>query len=107
MKRAFLTSPSKTEHEHGESQGESETRIPLMTANEIKLIDKTKVFVEIEGIRSILVERLDWRNFPVLVARSRIPPPDLPTLPPLTAASQKFNLASPVYPIYQYQQELK
>lgn len=74
---------SKTEYEHGESQGESETRIPLMTANEIKLIDKTKVFVEMEGIRSIIMERLDWRRFPVLAQRQRIPPPRLSALPGL------------------------
>ena len=78
---------SKTAHTQGESQGESETRRPLMTANEIKLIDKTQVFVEMEGekkgIPSILAERLDHRKIPELAGRLHMKPPEVSLLPEL------------------------
>jgi type IV secretory pathway TraG/TraD family ATPase VirD4 len=73
---------SKNEHE-GEttSTGESEQKIPLIPAHETDLIPATKVIIKRSGIRPILADRLDWRRFPQLQDRRRIPPPQLSKLP--------------------------
>lgn len=99
---------SKTEHEHGESQGASETRRSLKTANEIKLIDKTHVFIEMEGekegIRSILAERLDHRKIPALAGRLNMEPPVVPVLPPLPVKHPN-DFYTPRFPIPLYRME--
>ena len=92
----------------GESQGESETRRSLMTQNEIKLIDKTQVFVEMEGekegIRSILAERLDHRKIPELAGRLSMKPPVVPVLPPLPEKLPN-GFHTPRFPIPLYRVE--
>jgi|SoiMetStandDraft_2_1073263.scaffolds.fasta_scaffold00502_12 type IV secretion system protein VirD4 len=60
---------SKTDHEHGTSEGESEQKIPLMPAHECKRMKKTQVIVEIDGEWSTIAERLDHRNIPELQGR--------------------------------------
>jgi hypothetical protein len=79
-----------------------------MTANEIKLIDKTHVFVEMEGekegIRSILAERLDHRQIPELAGRLNMKPPVVPVLPPLTEKLQN-DFHTPRFPIPIYRVE--
>jgi type IV secretion system protein VirD4 len=76
---------SKTEHESGTSQGESEIRIPLMSADEIRLMDMQEIIGFRSGIRlrPFRARRMDWRRFPVLAQRQRIPPPQLSVLPQL------------------------
>ena len=74
---------SKTDHENGTSQGESEQKIPLLPGHETKLLKPRRVIVQIDGERSTIAKRLDWREFPVLTQRQRIPPPQLSVLPPL------------------------
>jgi type IV secretory pathway TraG/TraD family ATPase VirD4 len=101
---------SKTEHEHGESQGESETRRALMTVDEIKLIRKTQVFVEMEGeqegIRTILAKRLDHREIPALQGRLNMTPPDVPVLQQLTQIPpNNFNPPSFPIPLFHPKQE--
>ena len=63
---------SKNEHENGTSQGENETKIPLMPAHDIKMIGNDEVF----GFRSdfwpFRAKRLDWREFPELTQRAKL-----------------------------------
>jgi type IV secretion system protein VirD4 len=74
---------SKSEHEGGvTSTGESEQRIPLIPAHETDLIGETEVIIKRSGVRPILAQRLDWRRFPELVERRRIPAPQIKELPP-------------------------
>jgi type IV secretory pathway TraG/TraD family ATPase VirD4 len=74
---------SKSEHEGGgATTGESEQRIPLIPAHETDLIGETEVIIKRSGVRPILAQRLDWRRFPELEERRRIPAPKIPELPP-------------------------
>jgi type IV secretory pathway TraG/TraD family ATPase VirD4 len=75
---------STNEHEGGRSQGENEQRVPLMPADAIKQLaeDEEKVFSFRKGVRPIIAKRLDWREFPELVKRANIPPPEVPDLHP-------------------------
>ena len=74
---------SKTDHEGGVSKGESEQRIPLMTAQEIKLLGDDEIIGFRSGFRPFRAKRMDWRRFPILAQRQRIPPPQLFSLPQL------------------------
>jgi type IV secretory pathway TraG/TraD family ATPase VirD4 len=74
---------SKTDYEHGTSQGENEQRIPLMPAHEAKLLKDRGVIVEVDGKRPTIAQRLDWHDFPELVRRANMKPPEVPVLPPL------------------------
>ena len=76
---------SKTDYDHGTSQGENEQRIPLMPAGETKLLKPRRVIVQIDGERSTIAGRLDWRDFPELKQRAKIPPPDVSVLPAFVA----------------------
>ena len=73
---------SKNEHDGGVSTGESEQKIPLIPSHETDLIEDTKVIIKRSGVRPILADRLDWRRFPELEERHRIPPPQLSEIPP-------------------------
>ena len=72
---------SKNEHENGTSNGENETKIPVMPAHEIKMIGND----EIIGFRSdywpFRAKRLDWRDFPELKKRANLPTPRIPVSP--------------------------
>jgi type IV secretion system protein VirD4 len=72
---------SKNTHESGTSQGENEQRVPLMPAHEIELLPKTKVILKHSGIRATIADRLSWHQFPELVRRAALTPPDVPLLP--------------------------
>lgn len=72
---------SKNEHEGGMTTGENEQRIPLVPAHETDLIDDTKVIIKRSGIRPILADRLDFRLFPELEDRQRVPSPQFSELP--------------------------
>jgi type IV secretory pathway TraG/TraD family ATPase VirD4 len=94
---------SKTEHESGTSQGENEQKIPLMPAHEIRLMDMQEIIGFRAGIhlRPLRARRMDWRRFPILAQRQRIPPPQLSVLPHIEdrlteSAGQRIEeLASP------------
>jgi type IV secretory pathway TraG/TraD family ATPase VirD4 len=73
---------SKTDHEHGTSQGENEQRIPLLPAHETKLLKDRRVIVEADGKRPTIAQRLDWHDFPELKRRASIPPPVVAVLSP-------------------------
>ena len=84
---------SKTDHESSTSQGENEQKIPLLPAHETKLLKPRKVIVQIDGERSTIAKRLDWRDFPELKRRAHIEPPKTPMLPALVESS--FEMAQP------------
>jgi type IV secretion system protein VirD4 len=94
---------SLTEHESGTSQGENEQKIPLMPAHEIRLMDMQEIIGFRAGIRlrPFRARRMDWRRFPVLAQRQRIPPPQLSVLPHIedrlneSAGQRVEQLASP------------
>jgi type IV secretory pathway TraG/TraD family ATPase VirD4 len=86
---------SKTDHEQGSSQGENEQKIPLLPAHETKLLKPRQVIVQIDGERSTIAKRLDWRDFPELVRRAHIEPPKIPVVSPLGSAEPLPALAQP------------
>jgi type IV secretory pathway TraG/TraD family ATPase VirD4 len=77
---------SKTDHEHGTSQGESEQKIPLMSDYETKLLKPHQVIVQMDGDRPTIAERLNWHDFPQLEQRGAYTPPRIPVLPPAVAS---------------------
>jgi len=74
---------SKTEHEGSVSHGTAEQRIPLMTAQEIKLLSDEDIIGFRSGLRPFRAKRMNWQRFPLLRQRQTIPPPELPLLPQL------------------------
>jgi len=72
---------SKTDHQHGESVGESEQKIPLMPGYETKLLKDGKVIVQYDGERSTIAQRLNWHDFPQLEKRGNMTPPKPSLLP--------------------------
>jgi type IV secretion system protein VirD4 len=66
-----------------ESLGLSEQGVPLMTAQEIKQLRDEEIIGFHRRLPPFKATRLDWRNFPLLVQRKHIPPPQLSALPPL------------------------
>jgi hypothetical protein len=63
-----------------------------MTLQEISEL-KTQVIGLQLGRKPFLIERMDWREFPNLVARTKIPPPELPTLSPVFAKLPTLSYA--------------
>jgi type IV secretory pathway TraG/TraD family ATPase VirD4 len=98
---------SKSEHEGGgATTRESEQRIPLIPAHETDLIGETEVIIKRSGIRPILAERLDWRRFPELVERRRIPAPKISELPPFDENPSWHTQALPIAPTWLLSPEL-
>ena len=52
-----------------------------MPAHETELLPDTKVILKRSGIRATIEERLSWHQFPELVRRAALTPPDVPILP--------------------------
>jgi len=87
---------SRTAYERGDSIGESEQRIPVMTPDEIKRIGDEKVFVFPPGnTRAFLTRRLDHRRFALLRQRIGMKPPEVPDLAPIPRSETdegKYNI---------------
>ncbi len=66
------------------SQGRSEQGVPLMTAQDIKLIEDDDIIGFHRKLRPFRAKRMDWQNFPVLAERKNMPAPLLAALPELT-----------------------
>ena len=79
---------SRTEYERGASTGESEQRIPLMSPQELKLLDDEEVIGFRNKLRPFRLRRLDWRRFPELVKRASMKPPVVPNLPAIQVQHQ-------------------
>src|SRR5512132_2487535 len=65
------------------SQGLSEQGVPLLTAGEIKMMKDEDIIGFHRRLPPFMGKRMDWRRFPMLRQRHNLPPPTLPTLPPL------------------------
>jgi type IV secretion system protein VirD4 len=66
------------------SQGKSEQGISLLTAQEIKQLRDEDIIGFHRNLPPFLATRMDWRQFPFLMERQMMPPPDLSLLPELT-----------------------
>jgi type IV secretory pathway TraG/TraD family ATPase VirD4 len=74
---------SKTMHGSEEAaEGESEQAVSLMTVQDITELSETEIIGIHRNLKPFRAKRMDWRQFPHLVARTEIAPPVLPTLPP-------------------------
>jgi type IV secretion system protein VirD4 len=78
---------SQNKHESGVSEGASEQRIPLMTAQAIKKLGNEQVMVFYRDLDPFRAKRMNWRRFPILKQRQSIPPPLLTQ--PLTPTNKK------------------
>jgi len=75
---------SRTAYGRGESIGESEQRVYVMTPDEIRRIGDEKIIVFPPGdTRAFLTRRLDHRRFPLLRQRIGIKPPEVLDLAPI------------------------
>jgi type IV secretion system protein VirD4 len=74
---------SKTMHGSEEAaEGESEQAVPLMTVQDITELSETEIIGIHRNLKPFRAKRMDWRQFPHLAARTKLPPPELPKLPP-------------------------
>jgi type IV secretion system protein VirD4 len=75
---------SKTTHGHEETaEGESEQAVPLMTIQDITQLSETEIIGVHRNLKPFRATRMDWRQFPHLVERTKLPPPELPYLEPV------------------------
>jgi type IV secretion system protein VirD4 len=65
------------------SQGLSEQAVPLMTAQEIKQLRDEEILGFHRRLPAFKAKRMDWRRFPLLEQRRRMPAPKLSALPRL------------------------
>jgi len=68
---------SHTKHEGYDTQGTSERSGPLMTFHQIRKLEDDEIIAFHRNLSPIKAKRMDWRHFPELVARTKIPPPPL------------------------------
>src|SRR4051812_37109733 len=69
---------SKSLHKGEEfSEGEAETAVHIKTAQEVKAGDDEDIYIEYRNKRPIHARRIDIRNFPELLAMTKIEPPPL------------------------------
>jgi type IV secretory pathway TraG/TraD family ATPase VirD4 len=74
---------SKTLHEDQQTAaGESEQGVSLMTVQDITELSESEIIGIHRNLKPFRAKRMDWREFPHLVKRTKILPPQLPALPP-------------------------
>jgi type IV secretion system protein VirD4 len=74
---------SKTLHVDRETaEGESEQAVSLMTVQDITELSETEIIGIHRNLKPFKATRMDWREYPHLVNRTKIPAPQLPKLPP-------------------------
>jgi type IV secretion system protein VirD4 len=82
--RTSAFASSQTKREGGEvSEGEAEQGVPLMTAWKIKQLKDEDILGFHRHLPPFRAKRMDWRKYPMLAARTRIPAPPLSPLPEL------------------------
>jgi type IV secretion system protein VirD4 len=75
---------SKTTHGHeATAEGESEQAVPLMTVQDITELSETEIIGVHRNLKPFRAKRMDWRQNPHLVERTKMPPPALPQLGPV------------------------
>jgi type IV secretion system protein VirD4 len=87
-------SRSETSREGGgQTQGMSEQRVPLWTANQFKQMRDEDIIVFHHNLPPFLAQRMNWLEHPILKARHALPPPQLSALPPLTPVKPRSPLS--------------
>jgi type IV secretion system protein VirD4 len=72
-----------------ESLGLSEQGVPLMPSQEIKQLGDEDIIGFHRHLPPLRLKRMDWRRFPILTQRQRIPAPRLSALPQLEDSLQE------------------
>jgi type IV secretion system protein VirD4 len=80
---AYSHSQTSREGEY-ETQGTSEQRVPLWTANQFKQMRDEDIIVFHHNLPPFLARRMSWLEHPILRTRKAMEPPKLSPLPPLT-----------------------
>jgi type IV secretory pathway TraG/TraD family ATPase VirD4 len=76
---------SKTIHGHEETaEGESEQAVSLMTVQDITELSETEIIGVHRNLKPFRAKRMDWRQFPHLMERTKLSPPELPQLEPVS-----------------------
>jgi type IV secretion system protein VirD4 len=75
---------SQTHHDKHTSEGMVEKSVSLMTAQEIRKLKDDEIIIRYRDLWPIKAWRMDLNMYPELVARTKISPPPLPTLPDLS-----------------------
>jgi len=71
-----------TEQQGGHtSEGRSEQAIPLLSAHDFQCYKDHQVIGFHRSLPPFKLERMDWRQHPILQKRRKVPPPQLPDLP--------------------------
>jgi type IV secretory pathway TraG/TraD family ATPase VirD4 len=78
----------------GDTQGMSEQRVPLWTANQFKQMRDEDIIVFHHNLPPFLARRMSWLEHPMLRERKDTPPPKLSPLPPLTPIHRRSPLSS-------------
>jgi type IV secretion system protein VirD4 len=80
------------------SLGLSEQGVPLLTAQEIKMMRDEDIIGFHRRLPPFQAKRMDWRRFPTLTKRHALPPPTLGTLPSLDSSDfQRAEMLTPLY----------
>jgi type IV secretory pathway TraG/TraD family ATPase VirD4 len=83
---------SKTLHEDRETAaGESEQAVSLMTVQDITELSESEIIGIHRNLKPFRAKRMDWRVFLHLVKRTKIPPPQLPVVPPAPEIAQLYQ----------------
>ena len=83
---------STTEREGAEpSEGLTEQPIPLLTAQEIMQLKDEEIICFHRRLPPFKINRMDWRQHPMLIQRRNLPVPQLPQLPPIAALPQEID----------------
>jgi len=83
---------SKTLHDGRETAaGETEQGISLLTVQDITELAESEIIGLHRALKPFRAHRLDWRRHPHFAARTKIPPPELPLLPPAPVVTPLAN----------------
>lgn len=75
---------SATEQQDGRtSESQSEQAIPLLTAQDVQRLKDDEVIGFHRALPPFKLQRMDWRQYPILQKRRSAPAPDVPELPAL------------------------
>jgi type IV secretion system protein VirD4 len=87
-----------TEQQGGHaSEGRSEQAVPLLSAQEFLRYKDHEVIGFHRALPPIKLERMDWRQYPLLQKRLSVPPPKLPTLADIADLPMMRGMNQPVY----------
>jgi type IV secretory pathway TraG/TraD family ATPase VirD4 len=90
---------SRTTHEDRlVSEGRSERTMPLLSAWEIQRLADEDIVGFHRDLPPFRATRMDWRRFPHLVERTKMPPPQLARLPELPPVCRRPSVQGSPFP---------